>query len=35
MSSEKYLIFGINKISASGIFRKRMIRFKINFTPDN
>ncbi len=35
MSSEKYSIFGNNKINPSGIFRKWMIRLKINFTTGN
>jgi hypothetical protein len=35
MSSEKYSIFGNNKISPCGMFRKWMIRLKINFTADN
>ncbi len=35
MSSEKYSIFGDNKINLSGIFRKWMIRLKINFTTGN
>jgi hypothetical protein len=32
MSSEKYSIFGNNKINPSEIFRKWMIQLKINFT---
>jgi hypothetical protein len=35
MSSEKYSIFGDNKINLSEIFRKWMIRLKINFTTGN
>jgi hypothetical protein len=35
MSSEKYSIFGNNKISACGIFKKVMIRVKLNFTTGN
>jgi hypothetical protein len=35
MSSEKYSIFGNNKISSSGIFGKWMIRLKFNFTAGN
>jgi hypothetical protein len=35
MSSEKYSIFGNNKVSSSGIFKKWMIRQKINLTTGN
>jgi hypothetical protein len=35
MSSEKYSIFGNNKINRSGIFRKWMIRLRINFATGN
>jgi len=35
MSSEKYSIFVNNKINPSEIFRKWMIRLKINFTTGN